>query len=511
MVYRIFVEKKQPHNIKAEKLLGELKIYLGQRGLKNIRIITRFDVEGVDEDDFKRAVFTIFADPAVDNVTGELPEAYQDSAVFAIELLPGQYDQYADIAALGLQIFTGGEKPKVRCAEIYILEGECEPQKIKDYLINKVESKEAPLDAFDSLEQEYAAPGPVAVLENFNELNEEELAEFLVEYSLAMDLDDILFCQNYFKNTENRAPTITEIKMLDAYWSDHCRHTTFNTEITDVEIWEPCVKDAFEDYLNLRGEVYSAKNKKPVTLMDIATIGAKYLKKQGLLGGLDESEEVNACSVNIKADIDGKEEDYLLMFKNETHNHPTEIEPFGGASTCLGGAVRDPLSGRSYVYQAMRVTGAADPRNTETLKNKLPQHKITRTAADGYSSYGNQAGVAAGGIYEIYHPGYTAKRMELGAVIGAAPKNNVRRAVPAAGDAVILVGGRTGRDGIGGAAGSSKSHTRESLSTSGAEVQKGDAFGGRKLQRLFKKPHVARMIKRCNDFGAGGVSVAVGE
>ena len=535
MVFRILVEKKEPHNAEAKNLFGELKRYLDLAGLSKLRIITRYDVEGIGEDIFEQAKYKVFAEPASDMIVGN--DVLDAPGIIAVEPLPGQYDQLADMSAQCLQLLTGGVRPEVRCAKLYILEGieNHDIQKVRDYLINPVESGTAQLAEFETLKQKYGEPAPVLTLDDFIYLSREELAEFIKKYALAMDADDILFCQEYFKNREKRAPTLTEIKMLDTYWSDHCRHTTFNTEITDVEIAEPCVKDAFESYLDLRGEVYAGKTgkggkngknkdangmtdmkdmrgKKPVTLMDIATIAAKYLKKQGLLDGLDESEEVNACSVNIKVNMGGFEEDYLLMFKNETHNHPTEIEPFGGASTCLGGAIRDPLSGRAYVYQAMRITGAADPRGTAAVsKAKLPQHKITRTAADGYSSYGNQIGVAAGGVYEIYHEGYAAKRMELGAVVGAAPKANVKRTAPAPGDAIILVGGRTGRDGIGGAAGSSKSHTLESLQTAGAEVQKGDAFEGRKLLRLFRKAHVAKMIKRCNDFGAGGVSVAIGE
>ena len=511
MVFRILVEKKEPHNAEAKKLLGELKNWLDLDNLNNLRIITRYDIEGVSEDVLEQAKYTVFAEPAVDIIVPAFDPA---AHIIAIEPLPGQYDQRADTTAQCLQILTGGDKPVVRCAKIYIFSGleESGVQKVKDYLINPVESREAQFSEFDTLAQEYETPVPVETLDGFINLNAGELAEFLKKYALAMDSDDIMFCQDYFKNQEMRNPTITEIKMLDAYWSDHCRHTTFFTEITNVEIAEDCVRGAFENYLDLRDEVY-AKNiaERPVTLMDMATIGAKYLKKQGLLNRLDESEEVNACSVNIKVNIDGFDEDYLLMFKNETHNHPTEIEPFGGASTCLGGAIRDPLSGRAYVYQAMRITGAADPRNRVSIKDKLAQHKITRTAADGYSSYGNQIGVAAGGVYELYHEGYAAKRMELGAVVAAAPKSSVKRSAPAAGDAIILVGGRTGRDGIGAAAGSSKSHTQESLQTAGAEVQKGDAFEERKLLRLFRKAHAARMIKRCNDFGAGGVSVAIGE
>ena len=506
MVFRVLVEKKD--DAAARKLLGELKYWLDLDGLDNLRIVTRYDVEGLDGGVLEEAKFKAFADPAADIIIDGLPQA--SAGIFAVEPLPGQYDQRADTTAQCLQVLAGGGgRPEVRCAEIYILEGECDVRRVKDYIINKVESREAQLEPYESLALEHGEPGAVETLRGFMHASEAELADLAGD--LAMGLDDLLFCQAYFRDSERRDPTVTEIKMLDAYWSDHCRHTTFFTEITDVEIEEACVRDAFEAYLDLRGEVYAGKNKKPVTLMDMATIGAKYLKMQGLLDGLDESEEVNACSVNIKVDVGGAEQDWLLMFKNETHNHPTEIEPFGGASTCLGGAIRDPLAGRAHVYQAMRVTGAADPRPKQKLANKLAQHRIGKIAAEGYSSYGNQIGAAAGGIYEIYHEGYAAKRMELGAVVGAAPKSSVRRGVPEPGDVIILVGGRTGRDGIGAAAGSSKSHSTESLQTSGAEVQKGNAFEERKLVRLFRKAHVSRMIKRCNDFGAGGVSVAIGE
>ena len=524
MVFRILVEKKEPHNVEAKKMFDELKNWFGLSGFTDLRIIARYDIEFESEDIgreiFERAKNTVFAEPATEMIVEELPNS-SNLALVAIEPLPGQYDQTADTTAQCLQVLASNlgftiAAPEVKCAKIYIFEGlsESELQKVKNYLINPVESRETTLDIPSTLKVEYEIPTTVETIDGFINLNGDELREFLGKYALAMEYDDILCCQDYFKHQERRDPTITEIRMLDAYWSDHCRHTTFNTIITDVEIAEDCVKEAFEDYLDLRAEVYGDKlSSRPVTMMDMATIAAKYLKKQGLLKNLDESEEVNACSVNIKVNIDGVDEDYLLMFKNETHNHPTEIEPFGGASTCLGGAIRDPLSGRSYVYQAMRITGAADPRKTEseTIKNKLPQQKITRVAAKGNSSYGNQIGVAAGALYELYHEGYAAKRMELGAIVAATPKSNVRRAVPTEGDVIILVGGRTGRDGIGGAAGSSKSHTLDSLQTAGAEVQKGDAFEERKLLRLFRKPNVTQMIKRCNDFGAGGVSVAIGE
>ncbi|MCL2096117.1 MAG: phosphoribosylformylglycinamidine synthase [Oscillospiraceae bacterium] len=526
MVYRILTEKKETHNIEAQNLSGEIKNFLGISSLKNLRIINRYDIEGIGGEIFEKSKYSVFADPATDNILGDLNSESGNIIVFAAESLPGQYNQKADTCSQCLQILTGDIRPLVRTAKIYVLEfnpgtGELETDinKIKDYIINKIESREAALDEYQTLKQEYDnIPYTVETIENFINSDRDALGEFLNDYSLAMDIDDILFCRDYFKNSERRDPTITEIRMIDTYWSDHCRHTTFFTEITDVEIEDTIVENSFENYLDLRREVYKDKNnKKSVTLMDIATIAAKYLKKQGKLDNLDESDEVNACSVKIKVNVkaDGFEEDeeWLLMFKNETHNHPTEIEPFGGAATCLGGGIRDPLSGRSYVYQAMRITGAADPRQKteDTLKGKLPQFKITRTAADGYSSYGNQIGAASGLVQEIYHDNYAAKRMELGAIVGAAPKSSVKRETPIPGDVIILLGGRTGRDGCGGATGSSKSQDSDSLTKSGAEVQKGDPIEERKIQRLFRNPETARMIKRCNDFGAGGVSVAIGE
>jgi len=517
MVFRILVEKKEPHNVEAKKIFGELKHHFELNWLKNVRIINRYDVEGIDEEIFEKARHTVFSEPMSDVILESLP-AGEKNILFAAEFLPGQYDQRADSCSQCLQILTGDIRPAVRCAKIYILEtdgkGENDVDKIKNYMINPVESQPATLDEYQTLNQEFDIPYTVETVGGFIDLDEDGLKEFVKAYSLAMDFDDLLFCQDYFKSTEKRDPTITEIRMIDTYWSDHCRHTTFLTEITDVEIEDMAVKDAFINYLDLRSEVYGEnRSKKSVTLMDIATIGAKYLKKQGKLENLDESEEVNACSVNIKVNIDGKPENYLLMFKNETHNHPTQIEPFGGAATALGGTIRDVMSGRAHIHQGMRVTGSADPRQKieETLKDRLPQFKITRSAADGFSSYGNQIGAAAGVVCEIYHPNYAAKRMELGAVVGAAPKSNVRRSNPVPGDAIILLGGKTGRDGCGAATGSSKSHTTESLKTGGAEVQKGDPLEERKLVRLFRNPKAAEMIKRCNDFGAGGVSVAIGE
>ena len=519
MVYRLFTEKKEPYNVEETKLLGELKDKLYTNRLKNLKVLIRYDVEGINEEVFEKAKSVVFSDPAVENILDALPSG-GNNIIFAVEALPGQYDMRADTTSQCLQILTEGIRPAVRCAKIYVLEMDGagsdvigEAEKIKKYVINPVESREVSLDAYQTLNLEYDIPYTVETVTGFINLDKDGLEAFVKDYSLAMDYDDILFCQDYFKNTEHRDPTVTEIRMIDTYWSDHCRHTTFLTEITDVEIEDPAVENTFVNYLDLRGKVYEDKTKKSVTLMDIATIGMKYLKKQGKLDLLDESEEINACSVKIKVNVDGADQDWLLMFKNETHNHPTQIEPFGGAATALGGDIRDVMAGRAYAYQGMRVTGSADPRQKieDTMKNRLPQFKITRTAADGFSSYGNQIGAATAAVNEIYHPNFAAKRMELGAVIGAVPKVNVRRMTPIPGDAIILLGGRTGRDGIGAATGSSKSHSNESLRTSGAEVQKGDAILERRILRLFRNPKVAQMIKRCNDFGAGGVSVAIGE
>ena len=513
-VYRIFVEKRAPYAVEAAGILADLKTALRPQGLEGLRILNRYDIEGISDDIFESAKSTIFSEPQVDMTYLELSEA-ENERIFAIEYLPGQFDQRADSCSQCIQILTQGEKPLVRTARVFIVTGNITDEafeQIKNYLINPVESREAQLEKPESLDEKYPVPRKVKILLNFINLNREQLAEFARQFGLAMDVDDVEFCQDYFKNVEHRDPTMTEIRMIDTYWSDHCRHTTFLTHIDDVEIESETIRKTYENYLKSRKTIYGDKER-PITLMDLATLGAKKLKRDGKLNDLDESEEINACSVKIKADIDGQLQDWLLMFKNETHNHPTEIEPFGGAATCLGGAIRDPLSGRSYVYQAMRVTGAADPRLPveKTLKGKLPQRKITVGAAHGYSSYGNQIGLATGQVSEIYHPGYVAKRLETGAVVGAAPAENVIRKVPEPGDVVILLGGRTGRDGCGGATGSSKSHTLESLSSCGAEVQKGNPPEERKIQRLFRNPEATRMIKRCNDFGAGGVSVAIGE
>ena len=511
MVYRIYVEKKPGFDGEAQSLRNELVSLLGIKELNGLRLLNRYDVEGIDEALFEQCVPTVFSEPPVDNTYAELPVS--DGVSFAVEYLPGQFDQRADSAAECIQLISQGDRPLVRSARVYLLEGTLTDEQvaeIKKYVINPVEAREASLDTRATLKMEHPVPTEVEVLDGFNELDEAGLKKFIDEKGLAMDLGDIKFCQEYFRS-EKRDPTITEIKMIDTYWSDHCRHTTFGTILDDVQIDDAVVQEAFDRYMAMRADL--GRENKPRCMMDLATIGAKELKKQGILKNLDESEEINACTVKIKCDVNGKDEDWLFLFKNETHNHPTEIEPFGGAATCIGGAIRDPLSGRSYVYQAMRVTGAGDPLKpvSETLPGKLPQRKLVTTAAAGYSSYGNQIGLATGQVDEIYHPGYVAKRMEIGAVVGATPASHVRRECPAPGDVIVLLGGRTGRDGIGGATGSSKAHKLDSLEHCGAEVQKGNAPIERKLQRLFRREDACKMIKRCNDFGAGGVSVAVGE
>ena len=510
MVDRIYVEKKAGLRHTADALKEELRTFVGIKELEDVRLFNRYDVENLDSKLFQQAVHTVFSEPQQDVTYTQLPE--MDAVVFAVEYLPGQYDQRADSAAQCIQIISQGERPAVRTAKVYALFGSLTEEQIaavKKYVINPVESREASLEPVTTLKVQYQIPDHVATLEGFNALDDAGLNAFLKQYDLAMDFGDIKCCQDYFRS-ENREPTVTEIKVIDTYWSDHCRHTTFHTIIDNVEFEDELLKKAYDEYLATRQEI---GRKKPITLMDMGTIAVKYLRSIGELDKLDESEEINACTVKIKVEIEGKKEDWLLLFKNETHNHPTEIEPFGGAATCIGGAIRDPLSGRSYVYAAMRVTGAADPLTPveETLQGKLPQRKIVTTAAAGYSSYGNQIGLATGQVDELYHSGYAAKRMEIGAVIAAAPAENVRRERPIPGDVVILLGGRTGRDGCGGATGSSKSHTVESLEHCGAEVQKGNAPEERKLQRLFRNPQASKLIKRCNDFGAGGVSVAVGE
>ena len=510
MVYRVYVEKKAGLANEAAALCSDIREFLGIGSLEGLRLFNRYDVEGIDRALFDYAVGTVFSEPQLDNVYAELPAG--GDAVFAVEYLPGQYDQRADSAAQCVQIISRGERPAVRTAKVYVLAGALTGEQlaaIKKYVINPVESREASLAMPETLAMDYGVPEDVEILRGFREMDEAALTAFIAERGLAMDLGDILCCRDYFRS-EQRDPTITEIKVVDTYWSDHCRHTTFHTVIDGVTFEDEELQRTYEEYLAVRAELGRTK---PVTLMDMGTIAAKYLKKKGLLTKLDESEEINACTVKIKVNAAGEEQDWLLLFKNETHNHPTEIEPFGGAATCIGGAIRDPLSGRSYVYAAMRVTGAADPLRplAETIPGKLPQRRLVTTAAAGYSSYGNQIGLATGQVDELYHDGYAAKRMEIGAVIAAAPAENVRRERPEPGDVVILLGGRTGRDGIGGATGSSKAHNAHSVENCGSEVQKGNAPEERKLQRLFRNAEAARMIRRCNDFGAGGVSVAVGE
>ena len=530
MVKRIYVEKKPGFDGEAQQLVTELRDTLGILALDGASVINRYDVEGIDDDLFAQCAVGVFSEPQTDDVSYTLDDAIQlhkpqahcegdvctfpgPRTVFAVEYLPGQFDQRADSASECIQLISQGTRPLVRSATVYGLDGNLSDEDvaaIKGYVINPVEAREASLDEVDTLAQEFDQPADVEVLEGFRHLDEAALEAFIQDRGLAMDLADIRFLQSYFQD-EGRDPTITEVKMVDTYWSDHCRHTTFGTVLEDVQIADANVARAFERYQELRREL--GREEKPVCLMDMGTIGARYFKHTGQLTGLDESEEINACTVRVKVDVRGEEQDWLYLFKNETHNHPTEIEPFGGAATCVGGAIRDPLSGRAYVYQAMRVTGAADPTVpvSETLPGKLSQRKLVTTAAQGYSSYGNQIGLATGQVHELYHPGYAAKRMEIGAVIAATPAGDVRRETPAPGDVVVLLGGRTGRDGIGGATGSSKAHSATSIETCGAEVQKGNAPVERKIQRLFRNSEACRMIKRCNDFGAGGVSVAIGE
>ena len=511
MVYRIYVEKKSELANEAKGLLSDIRSLLGIKSVESLRIVNRYDAEDIEKDLFDYAVKNVFSEPQLDKTSDHLLRDEGDT-VFAVEFLPGQFDQRADSAAQCIQIISQGERPTVKTAKVYVLKGnisDSELKEIKKYVINPVEAREASIDRLDTLKIKYDIPTEVETLDGFIDLDKEGLADFVKKYALAMDNDDIAFCQDYFKK-EGRNPTITEIRMIDTYWSDHCRHTTFLTVIDSVKFEDELLQKAYDEYIETRK---SLGRTKPICLMDIGTLAGKYLKENGYLSKLDESEEINACTVKIDVTVDGKTEPWLLLFKNETHNHPTEIEPFGGAATCIGGAIRDPLSGRSYVYGAMRVTGASDPLKSvaETIPGKLPQRKIVTTAAAGYSSYGNQIGLATGIVDELYHDGYTAKRMEIGAVIAAAPAENVRRECPEDGDVVILLGGATGRDGCGGATGSSKSHTTESLESCGAEVQKGNAPEERKLQRLFRNREACRMIKRCNDFGAGGVSVAIGE
>lgn len=519
-IKRIFVEKKDSFAVEAKGLCNDLRNNLGMQGITGIRICNRYDVMGLSEDEFAMAKKLVLSEPPVDAVYDEQLPVPEGARVFAVELLPGQYDQREDFAEQCIQLITQKERPIVASAKVYIISGKLtdnEFTRLKAYCINPVEAREASLEKPSTLIAESEQPAKVKCLDGFMQMSKEQIADLRQEMGLAMSVEDLLWCQKYFCEEEKREPSVTEIKVLDTYWSDHCRHTTFMTAIDNIEIeqslYNKPVQDALTKYLAARQEVYGKDTDRPITLMDLACIETKKLKKEGKLPDLDQSEEINACSIVVPIEVDSKKEDWLIMFKNETHNHPTEIEPFGGAATCLGGAIRDPLSGRSYVYQAMRITGAADPRASveETLSGKLPQRKITVGAAAGYSSYGNQIGLATGYVHEYYHPRFVAKRMEIGAVMGAVPKDAVRRESPKAGDIVVLLGGRTGRDGCGGATGASKEHTTESLATCGAEVQKGNAPTERKLQRLFRNKEVTSMIKRCNDFGAGGVSVAIGE
>lgn len=518
-IRRIFVEKKKGYDVEASRLLGDLRQHLGISGLRGLRILYRYDVAGISLADYRRARSTVFSEPPLDRSYDEAYPLGGGEIVFAVEYLPGQFDQRSDSAAQCIQLITRGQRPTIAAARVIVLEGAvstAELERIKTYCINPVDSREASLAKPGTLEMEAVAPPDVPILDGFCRSGRDDLEKLRGELGLAMDLEDLLFSQEYFRDGENRDPTLTEIRMLDTYWSDHCRHTTFLTGLEKVEFEagsmnEPA-REAYKDFLRCRDSVYGGE-KRDMTLMDIARMGMIALQREGKLDDLDVSDEINACSIEVPVRVDGKEARWLVMFKNETHNHPTEIEPFGGAATCLGGAIRDPLSGRSWVYQAMRVTGSGDPRAAigAALPGKLPQRKITTEAAQGYSAYGNQIGLATGLVTEIYDEGYVAKRMEIGAVIGAAPKEHVVRLVPRPGDLVLLVGGATGRDGIGGATGSSKAHTEESIQTCGAEVQKGNPVVERKIQRLFRRPEASRMIKRCNDFGAGGVSVAIGE
>ena len=519
-VYRVFAEKKKGNDIEAVHMLNDLKNNVGITGLEEVRIINRYDAEGLSEESFKAAVKGVFSEANLDDVYYEEMTFSPEWRVFATEYLPGQYDQRADSAAQCIQLLTVGERPTVTSAKVIAVKGnitDAEFDKIKAYVINPVESRLASMDKPETLDINSDVPADIVRINGFINMTDEEIAKYHASMGFAMSIADLCWVRDYFKNDENRDPSLTELKVIDTYWSDHCRHTTFATQLDEIKIdegkYSKAIEEALEQYFELRKEVYGDRKDKIVCLMDMACLGTKVLKKRGIVTNLDESEEINACSINVDVEIDGKKEPWLVQFKNETHNHPTEIEPFGGAATCLGGAIRDPLSGRAYVYQAMRVTGAGDPTTPfeKTLDAKLPQAKITTGAAQGYSSYGNQIGLATGQVTELYDEGYVAKRMEIGAVIGASPKENVIREVPQNEDVIILLGGRTGRDGCGGATGSSKAHDSSSIETCGAEVQKGNPPTERKIQRLFRNSEVSKMIKRCNDFGAGGVCVAIGE
>ncbi|HRL57524.1 MAG TPA: phosphoribosylformylglycinamidine synthase, partial [Lachnospira sp.] len=519
-VKRVFVEKKKPYAVKAKELHDEIAGYLGIKTISQVRVLIRYDIENLSEETYTQALTTVFSEPPVDDVYEMEFSADADDFVFSVEYLPGQFDQRADSAEQCVRFFNENETPVIKTAVTYVLTGALtadEKEKIKELCINPVDSREASSELPKTLVTEFKVPADVKIFDGFNEMSETQLKELYDSLGLAMTFKDFAFIQQYFAGEEKRNPSMTEIRVLDTYWSDHCRHTTFATELKNVTFkdgyYKAPMQATYEKYLADRAVIYKDRKDKFVCLMDLALMAMKKLKAEGKLQDQEESDEINACSIVVPVEIDGKTEEWLVNFKNETHNHPTEIEPFGGAATCLGGAIRDPLSGRTYVYQAMRVTGAADPTVpiSQTLKGKLPQRKLVTGAAQGYSSYGNQIGLATGYVKEIYHPDYVAKRMEIGAVMAAAPRSAVKRETSDPGDIIILLGGRTGRDGCGGATGSSKVHTTESIETCGAEVQKGNAPTERKMQRLFRRPEVTKLIKKCNDFGAGGVSVAIGE
>ena len=522
-VKRVYVEKKSGFDVQAKELKTEIRSYLGIKDVDSVRVLIRYDVENVSDETFEKACNGIFSEPPVDTLYKEEFPAEEGSRIFSVEFLPGQFDQRADSAVQCIQFIKEDEQPVIRTATTYVIHGgegslsDEEFEAIKEHCINPVDSREAQGEKPETLVTVFDEPADVKIFDGFKDMEESKLKELYDSLGLAMTFKDFQHIQNYFKSEEDRDPSMTEIRVLDTYWSDHCRHTTFSTELTDVSFgdgdYREPMEETYKQYIADHSEIFKGREDKFVCLMDLALMAMRKLKREGKLQDQEESDEINACSIVVPIEVDGVEEEWLVNFKNETHNHPTEIEPFGGAATCLGGAIRDPLSGRTYVYQAMRVTGAADPTVSvkDTLKGKLPQKKLVREAAHGYSSYGNQIGLATGAVKEIYHPNYVAKRMEIGAVLGAAPRRAVIRETSDPGDIIILLGGRTGRDGCGGATGSSKVHTEESIETCGAEVQKGNAPTERKIQRLFRREEVSKLIKKCNDFGAGGVSVAIGE
>ena len=522
-VKRVYVEKKSGFDVQAKELKTEIRSYLGIKDVDSVRVLIRYDVENVSDETFEKACNGIFSEPPVDTLYKEEFQAEEGSKIFSVEFLPGQFDQRADSAVQCIQFIKEDEQPVIRTATTYVIHGgngtvsDEEFEAIKEHCINPVDSREAQEEKPETLVTVFDEPADVKIFDGFKDMEESKLKELYDSLGLAMTFKDFQHIQNYFASEEDRDPSMTEIRVLDTYWSDHCRHTTFSTELTDVSFGDGDYREPMEatykQYIADHSEIFKGREDKFVCLMDLALMAMRKLKREGKLQDQEESDEINACSIVVPIEVDGVEEEWLVNFKNETHNHPTEIEPFGGAATCLGGAIRDPLSGRTYVYQAMRVTGAADPTVSvkDTLKGKLPQKKLVREAAHGYSSYGNQIGLATGAVKEIYHPNYVAKRMEIGAVLGAAPRRAVIRETSDPGDIIILLGGRTGRDGCGGATGSSKVHTEESIETCGAEVQKGNAPTERKIQRLFRREEVSKLIKKCNDFGAGGVSVAIGE